>query len=187
MSAGTNLPDASGPAVAQRPLPPGVLKHPAFGQPPVENGRWRGRKKNTVSLSCARRDRDYKAREESRHPASPAPGDVEFPKQIPGKFNYPKALLMQAYYCRNGDGTWHAPKLNFMMLAHGRFRSPLMALLDQLKAEGHDVEGARIELMAFRELAGNLEANVEEIIKQVYRLELHVPLQAFTAFTGKKP
>ena len=69
------------------------------------------------------------------------------------KYHYPKSLLVQEYFCRFGDGTWHDPAFSLSMLGNENFVSPTGALLDQLEADGHDVKGARIEWLAFRDLA----------------------------------
>ena len=69
------------------------------------------------------------------------------------KYDYPKSLLTQEYFDRSGDGTWHEPRFNYQVLGDKKFASPLGALLDQMEAEGHNVTGARIEWLAFRDLA----------------------------------
>lgn len=80
-----------------------------------------------------------------------------------GCYHYPKSLLRQAYFCRGGNGVWHDPRLSLDMVSSAEFASPLGALLDQLEAEGHDVAGARIEWMTYREQVGKLCADFERI------------------------
>lgn len=80
-----------------------------------------------------------------------------------GRYYYPKALLRQAYFCRGGNGVWSDPRLTLDMVSSAEFESPLKALLDQLEAEGHDVSGARIEWMTYREQVGKLCADFERI------------------------
>ena len=80
-----------------------------------------------------------------------------------GCYYYPKALLRQAYFCRGGNGVWHDPGLSLDMVSSPEFVSPIGALLDQLEAEGHDVTGARIEWMTYREQVGKLCADFQRI------------------------
>jgi hypothetical protein len=70
-----------------------------------------------------------------------------------GRYHYPKSLLSQEYFCRGGDGTWHKPRFTLRTLGNENFNSPIGALLDQLESEGHNVKGARVEWLAFRDLA----------------------------------
>lgn len=68
-------------------------------------------------------------------------------------YHYPKSLLVQSYFDRDGLGQWHEPDFTLSRLGNENFKSPLCALLDQLESEGHDVQGARVEFLAFRDLA----------------------------------
>ena len=142
--------------------PPQVLKHPAFGQPPVTNIRAPGRKEGTASLQAAR----YKRWLAQQPAADPEPSPVAAPPRLPGVYCYPKSMLTQAYFCRGGTGVWHAPSMSLNMLVNERFVSPVGALLDQLEAEGHNVSGARVEWLAFRELARGLDGEVEALSQQ---------------------
>lgn len=151
-----------------------VLKHPAFGRPPVKNIRAPGRKKGTASLQAAR----YKRWLAQQPAAAPEPFPVAIPPRLPGVYCYPKTMLTQAYFCRSGTGVWHAPSMSLDMLVNERFVSPMGALLDQLEAEGHNVSGARAEWLAFRELARGLNTDVEALSLQMLRLQHKRPLAA---------
>lgn len=153
---------------------PQVLKHPAFGQPPVKNIRAPGRKKGTASLQAAR----YKRWLAQQPAAEPEPFPVAIPPRLPGVYCYPKTMLTQAYFCLGGTGVWHAPSMSLNMLVNERFVSPMGALLDQLEAEGHNVSGARAEWLAFRELARGLDGEVDALSRQVMRLQHKRPLAA---------
>lgn len=88
------------------------------------------------------------------HPAKKRePTSVGQQGVIHGKYCYPKSMLVQEYFCRYGDGTWGKPIFRLRMLGCEEFKSPLGALLNQLESEGHDVKGARVEWLAFRDLA----------------------------------
>lgn len=151
-----------------------VLKHPAFGQPPVQNIRAPGRKKGTASLQAAR----YKRWLAQQPAAEPDPFPVDIPPRLPGVYCYPKSMLTQAYFCRGGTGVWDAPCMSLGMLVNERFVSPMGALLDQLEAEGHNVSGARAEWLAFRELARGLDGEVEALSRQLTRLQHKRPVAA---------
>lgn len=151
---------------------PQVLKHPAFGQPPVKNIKTPGRKKGTVSLQSER----YKRWLAQQPAADRDPEFVSLPPRQHGMYFYPKAMLSQAYFCQGGTGIWQAPSMSLNMLVNERFVSPMGALLDQLEAEGHNVSGARAEWLAFRELAKGLDGEVEALSQQVMRLKLKRPL-----------
>lgn len=85
-----------------------------------------------------------------------------------GRYHYPKSMLRQAYFCRNGNGDWYKPTLSLSMLSSKEFTSPIGQLLDQLEAEGHDVSGARIEWCAFRESAATLSERVKGAFGQFF-------------------
>lgn len=153
---------------------PNVLPHPAFGCAPVANPRLRGRKKGVASLAVARR------KQLMQQAAAKAADPQAFilPPVVPGHFHFPRALLRQPHFCRLGDGRWQNPPLNFAMLGAPQFVSPLGALLDQLEAEGHDVGGARVEWLAFREAAAQLDQRINELGKNLYGLTWWRPTQA---------
>lgn len=68
------------------------------------------------------------------------------------RYSYPKSLLWQDYFCRIPKTGEHLlPHLSLGMLVNSEFKSPLWALLQELKADGHDVQGAIIEYRAFVE------------------------------------
>lgn len=66
-------------------------------------------------------------------------------------YSYPKALLWQDYFCKCGDGRILPPSFDLKMLADTNWRSPLAALLEELRLDGHDVRAALIEYRAFLE------------------------------------
>jgi hypothetical protein len=117
---------------------------------PVRNPKTRGRPKGTISLNVERARRQVEARpvESPYHPmvAYPRPGRK-------GRFHYPKELLLQRYICRDGHGIWRVPRLPPAALVDDGFISPMKALLEQLKAEGHDVSAAKLEWLALRDAA----------------------------------
>jgi hypothetical protein len=73
-----------------------------------------------------------------------------------GHFHYPKELVVQAYWCRTGDGVWHEPDMSLSTLADEGFISPMKGLLEQLESEGHDVTAAKLEWLALREASQHL-------------------------------
>jgi len=84
------------------------------------------------------------------------------PKSRKGCYHYPKSMLQQAFFSRGGDGVWHEPSLSLDMVSAAEFKSPIGALLDQLASEGHDVTGARVEWLAYREQVSKLCDDVEQ-------------------------
>ncbi|OZI31760.1 hypothetical protein CAL29_28230 [Bordetella genomosp. 10] len=131
-----------------------VTMLPTAAAAPVVNPRTPGRRpKSIASLQAARAARQDQALPDEVR-------TVEPPPVVKGKFNYPKSLLRQAYFCQGGNGTWRTPDMHLRMLVSDKFLSPLGALLDQMEQEGHNVSGARAEWMAFRELAKGLECKI---------------------------
>jgi hypothetical protein len=134
-----------------------VIQLPGAAAAPIINPKKRGRPKGTISFTSHRRKRDIdKSSNSPYHPSVP------FPRvRQPGRFHYPKELLLQKYICRNNSG-WHAPTLSASVVsgAHADieaelnlkgFISPLTQLLEQLRDEGHDIEAARLEVEAMRQ------------------------------------
>ena len=130
-----------------------VIRPASFAAQPVTNPKTRGRPKGTTSLGVERRRRSAVETQKSPYHPSVAIRPIE-----KGRFHYPKELLLQEGTCRNSYG-WMLPGLSPSTLGNQRadkssskFISPLNQLLEQLEAEGHDVEGARLELSAMREV-----------------------------------
>lgn len=117
----------------------------------AENDFSHSRKVTKLRLVGAPRGRQSK-------PSKPDPA-----KLLKGRYHYPKALLRQAYFCLGGTGIWREPELSLDMVSNPQFVSPLVALLSQLESEGHDVAGARIELMTYREQVAKLCDDFERI------------------------
>lgn len=76
-------------------------------------------------------------------------------------YNYPRHLLEQPYF----KTAHRTASLSISMLSNTeKFISPLFGLLNQLQAEGHDVEGAWDEAMAMREAI----IKADETLKEIY-------------------
>lgn len=76
-------------------------------------------------------------------------------------YNYPRHLLEQPYF----KTAHRTASLSISMLSNTeKFISPLFRLLNQLQAEGHDVEGAWDEAMAMREAI----IKADETLKEIY-------------------
>lgn len=70
-------------------------------------------------------------------------------KAIPkARYHYPRSLLDQPRFTHPGTGR---ASLCVMMLADDQFISPLLALLNQLRSEGHEVTAPLEEATAMRE------------------------------------
>ncbi len=65
----------------------------------------------------------------------------------PKKYSYPRRLLEQSGFIAKGSRA----RLNISMLAHKNFISPLFHLLNELRTEGHDVDGPWDEAIAMRD------------------------------------
>lgn len=109
---------------------------------------------------------------------------VDTPKALPTpepkRYNYPDRLLAQPYFT-SSDGV---TRLDIGMLANTRrFISPLFALLNELRADGHDVSAALTEAEAMRE--GIIRAN--DALQDVYLTALRAQnLPAKVALRGKR-
>lgn len=82
------------------------------------------------------------------------------PQERAGKYHYPRKLLEQPYFT--------SPKapasLGISMLGDTtQFVSPLFALLNELRSEGHDVSGPWDEAVAMREAIQRADKVMEEI------------------------
>lgn len=77
----------------------------------------------------------------------------------PKKYSYPRRLLEQSGFIAKGSRA----RLNISMLAHKNFISPLFHLLNELRTEGHDVDGPWDEAIAMRD--GIMEA--DEVLTKV--------------------
>lgn len=84
------------------------------------------------------------------------------PRALPGqRYHYPRALLDQPRFVKPDTGK---ATLRPAMLANTEhFISPLLALLNQLRSEGHDVSGALDEAIALRNALRIADAALEEI------------------------
>ena len=102
------------------------------------------------------------------------------PASEPKRYNYPDRLLAQPYFT-SSDGV---TRLDIGMLANTRrFISPLFALLNELRADGHDVSAALTEAEAMRE--GIIRAN--DALQDVYLTALRAQnLPAKVALRDKR-
>lgn len=153
---------------------------PTAANTPVINPKTPGRRPKAIPLIWRARLDRYRRENADQRPPNPV-RRVAPPPVKAGKFNYPKSMLKQAYFCKGGDGTWYLPGLHLRMLVHEDFVSPIGALLDQLEREGHDIGGARGEWLAFRELAKGLESQIKTLERLALEMENHRPVltQAF--------
>lgn len=102
------------------------------------------------------------------------------PLPEPKRYNYPDRLLAQPYFT-SSDGV---TRLDIGMLANTkRFISPLFGLLNELRADGHDVSAALTEAEAMRE--GIIRAN--DALQDVYLTALRAQnLPAKVALRDKR-
>lgn len=84
------------------------------------------------------------------------------PRALPGqRYHYPRALLDQPRFVTPATGK---ATLRPAMLANTEhFISPLLALLNQLRSEGHDVSGPLDEAIALRNALRIADSTLEEI------------------------
>lgn len=84
------------------------------------------------------------------------------PRALPGhRYHYPRALLDQPRFIKPDTGK---ATLRPAMLANTEhFISPLLALLNQLRSEGHDVSGPLDEAIALRNALRIADSTLEEI------------------------
>ncbi|MDO9105210.1 MAG: Rha family transcriptional regulator [Methylovulum sp.] len=82
-------------------------------------------------------------------PSKPTPAPKALPKAKPERrYDYPRRLLEQPHFTTER----HAAGLNIAMLGNTtHFVSPLFALLNELRADGHDVSAPWDEAVAMRE------------------------------------
>jgi len=79
-------------------------------------------------------------------PVKPARGKAAPAR--PARDHYPRELLNQPFFVSPTTG--HAEVYLSMLADTAHYVSPLMALLDQLRSEGHDISGAYEEAAAMR-------------------------------------
>lgn len=102
------------------------------------------------------------------------------PAPEPKRYNYPRKLLEQSGFI-SANGKYPA-KLNISMLANTKaFISPLMHLLNELRADGHDVSAPWDEFIAMREAIMEAEKALEKIYMEALQVNFR---SASTA--GKK-
>ncbi|WP_292913742.1 KilA-N domain-containing protein [Nitrosomonas sp.] len=84
------------------------------------------------------------------------------PAEPPKRYNYPRKLLEQSGFV-SADGKCPA-RLNMSMLANTKaFISPLMHLLNEMRADGHDVSAPWDEFIAMREALIAADKALEKI------------------------
>lgn len=77
------------------------------------------------------------------------------------RYNYPRNMLAQPYFTHPGTGR---VTLNLTMLSDTtQYVSPLMALLNQLRSEGHNVTAPFDEAVAMRTALIQAEMDIENI------------------------
>lgn len=89
-------------------------------------------------------------------PVEPSP----VPALHKARYHYPRNLLNQPYFSspQTGEAT-----LNASMIAHPTYVSPLMALLNQMRSEGHEVTAPFDEALAMRNAVIKTEHVLDEI------------------------
>lgn len=84
------------------------------------------------------------------------------------KYHYPQTMLAQPFFT-NSFGRW---SLNPTSLTDDDFVSPLMSLLNQLRNDGHDIEGAFEEALAYRKalkrVTSTMDAMQETLIRSAH-------------------
>jgi len=90
----------------------------------------------------------------------------------PTRYDYPRTMLDQPFFVSPVSGHAH---VHLSMLANAtNYVSPLMALLEQLRSEGHDIAGAYEEATAMRAVI----REASEALKQIQDIALrtnHLP------------
>lgn len=91
------------------------------------------------------------------------------PEEPPKRYNYPRKLLEQSgFVAANGK---YPAKLNITMLANTKaFISPLMHLLNELRADGHDVSAPWDEFIAMREAIMEADKALEKIYMEALKV-----------------
>jgi hypothetical protein len=98
------------------------------------------------------------------------------PKSLPSqpaeqhkRYNYPRKLLEQSGFV-SADGK-HAARLNISMLANTKaFISPLMHLLNEMRADDHDVSAPWDEFIAMREALIAADKALEKIYMEALQV-----------------
>lgn len=91
------------------------------------------------------------------------------PAPEPKRYNYPRKLLEQSgFVSANGK---HPARLNLSMLANTKaFISPLMHLLNEMLADGHDVSAPWDEFIAMREAIMEADKALERIYMEALQV-----------------
>lgn len=91
------------------------------------------------------------------------------PAELPKRYNYPRKLLEQSDFV-SADGK-NPAKLNISMLANTKtFISPLMHLLNEMRADGHDVSAPWDEFIAMREALIAADKALEKIYMEALQV-----------------
>lgn len=91
------------------------------------------------------------------------------PAEQPKRYNYPRKLLEQSGFV-SADGKYPA-RLNLSMLANTKaFISPLMHLLNEMRADGHDVSAPWDEFIAMREAIMEADKALEKIYMEALQV-----------------
>lgn len=91
------------------------------------------------------------------------------PAEPPKRYNYPRKLLEQSGFV-SADGKYPA-KLNISMLANTKaFISPLMHLLNEMRADGHEISAAWDEFIAMREAIIEADKALEKIYMEALQV-----------------
>jgi anti-repressor protein len=102
------------------------------------------------------------------------------PAPEPKRYNYPRKLLEQSGFVST-DGK-HPARLNLSMLANTKeFISPLMHLLNELRADGHDVSAPWDEFIAMREAI----IAADKALEKIYIEALQVNFRSASTAGGK--
>ena len=91
------------------------------------------------------------------------------PAEPPKRYNYPRKLLEQSgFVSANGK---NPARLNMSMLANTKaFISPLMHLLNEMRADGHDVSAPWDEFIAMREALIAADKALENIYTEALQV-----------------
>lgn len=102
------------------------------------------------------------------------------PAPEPKRYNYPRKLLEQSgFVSANGK---HPARLNLSMLANTKaFISPLMHLLNEMRADGHDVSAPWDEFIAMREAL----IAADKALEKIYMEALQVNFRAASTAGNK--
>lgn len=102
------------------------------------------------------------------------------PAPEPKRYNYPRKLLEQSgFVSANGK---HPARLNMSMLANTKaFISPLMHLLNEMRADGHDVSAPWDEFIAMREAL----IAADKALERIYTEALQVNFRSASVMGNK--